>query len=320
MKTKTRLAAILLVVVMVASFVVAPVSAFARPWGGGGNWNGGHWGGGWNSHDLDVTLSDEVLNLKCCCAATGNTADVTIDSVVRRHRPVDRWVWEVYSTHSCVADAVPDVGQSSDGNTIHIVAGCEGTATLTVFVGEVDRRGHPTGNYGFEEITVNVVCDCVFENPKIEGPSGAIVDEGYDAFSVGPYVLIGIPAPAINVLTTIPEFSFNLATNKIDIAAGLEPGVYEFIFEASNDQTCCECVCEPDGPQGPDVPNGPIPTDAAQKIVTSDPFTFTLTVLEKDVPPKDDTIPKAGDTLSVFAPSIFMLLGLFLTNEWRKRR
>jgi len=88
--------------------------------------------------------------------------------------------------------------------------------------------------------------------PAINGPTSMSLTQGYVATSSEAFTITGVPAPTVTKTSGDAKITWNNATKKLDIAAGLMAGTYTVILKAVNRKT-------------PDAM-----------------FTFTLTVKEND--------------------------------------
>jgi hypothetical protein len=70
--------------------------------------------------------------------------------------------------------------------------------------------------------------------PAINGPTALTLTEGYAATSTGPYTLAGNPAPAVTKTSGDVAITWNSATLRLDIAAGLTAGTYPVALTAAN--------------------------------------------------------------------------------------
>ena len=79
-------------------------------------------------------------------------------------------------------------------------------------------------------LTVNSAPDPI----SVAGPNSMSLSVGYAATSTEAYTVTGTPAPAVTKTSGASSITWNGATNKLDIAAGLSSGDYPVILTASN--------------------------------------------------------------------------------------
>jgi|GEM_PF-5179531 S-layer homology domain. len=70
--------------------------------------------------------------------------------------------------------------------------------------------------------------------PNITGEAAISLTAGYTATSSAVYTITGLPAPTVTMTSSDPKITWNNSTKKLDIAAGLTPGVYQVILQAQN--------------------------------------------------------------------------------------
>jgi len=70
--------------------------------------------------------------------------------------------------------------------------------------------------------------------PAITGPTAMILTTGYAATSTGEFTVTGSPAPTVTKTAGDAKITWNDATKKLDIAAGLEAGAYPVTLTANN--------------------------------------------------------------------------------------
>ena len=70
--------------------------------------------------------------------------------------------------------------------------------------------------------------------PTITGPTSLTLAQGYAATSTNAYTTTGIPAPTVTKTSGDPEITWNNATKKLDIAAGLAAGTYAASLRVTN--------------------------------------------------------------------------------------
>jgi len=70
--------------------------------------------------------------------------------------------------------------------------------------------------------------------PTLTGPASLSLAEGYAAASTGVYTITGYPAPTVTKTSGEAKITWNAATRKLDIAAGLAAGTYAVTLKASN--------------------------------------------------------------------------------------
>ena len=112
--------------------------------------------------------------------------------------------------------------------------------------------------------------------PTIIGPSAMPLKEGYAATSSGAFTITGDPAPTVTKTLGDAKITWNDASKKLDIAAGLAEGVYPVTLKATNgnapDATLNFTLTvtageEPPEDEPPDTPPTPAPfpfTDVPQ--------------------------------------------------------
>ena len=70
--------------------------------------------------------------------------------------------------------------------------------------------------------------------PGISGPTLMALITGYASTSTAAYTVIGSPAPTVEITSGDPKITWNNATKKLDIAAGLAAGLYPVVLTAKN--------------------------------------------------------------------------------------
>jgi len=70
--------------------------------------------------------------------------------------------------------------------------------------------------------------------PTITGPTSLTLAQGYAATSTNAYTFTGYPAPTVTKTSGDAEITWNNATKKLDIAAGLAAGTYAASLRATN--------------------------------------------------------------------------------------
>jgi len=130
------------------------------------------------------------------------------------------------------------------------------TATTTKISGEsriawndISRKleiapGIPPGVYQVILKAVNTVGDTTYiitltitdalAPPTINGLSQITLNAGYTATSTEAFTITGNPDPTVTKLSGDAKITWNNSTKKLDIAAGLTPGVYQVILKAVN--------------------------------------------------------------------------------------
>jgi hypothetical protein len=70
--------------------------------------------------------------------------------------------------------------------------------------------------------------------PTISGPTAMTLTVGYAATSTGAYTTTGTPAPTVSKTSGNAAITWNNATQRLDIAAGLATGTYTVVLTATN--------------------------------------------------------------------------------------
>ncbi|WP_347488029.1 YDG domain-containing protein [Desulfoscipio sp. XC116] len=118
---------------------------------------------------------------------------------------------------------------SGDTLTIPVnpVAAADKTATIKVTVKSTNYADFDT------VITVKTI-DADTTAPTLTGPTAMTLAEGYGATSTGDYTITGTEPVEVTKTSGDSKITWNDATKKLDIAAGLTPGSYPVILTASN--------------------------------------------------------------------------------------
>ncbi|WP_449241525.1 hypothetical protein, partial [Desulfoscipio gibsoniae] len=119
----------------------------------------------------------------------------------------------------------------TSGNTLTIpvnpVAAADKTATIKVTVKSTNYADFDT------VITVKTI-DADTTAPTLTGPTAMTLAEGYSATSTGDYTITGTEPVTVTKTSGDSKITWNDATKKLEIAAGLTPGSYPVILTASN--------------------------------------------------------------------------------------
>jgi len=70
--------------------------------------------------------------------------------------------------------------------------------------------------------------------PILTGPASLSLAQDYAATSTGAYTVAGIPEPTVTEVSGDAKITWNNATKKLDIAAGLAAGSYPVVLKAAN--------------------------------------------------------------------------------------
>ncbi|GLC89276.1 S-layer homology domain-containing protein [Lysinibacillus piscis] len=135
------------------------------------------------------------------------------------------------SIRNGVEELVPNIDYEVVGNTIiiskaYLATQPVGTTTLTILF-----------NSGAAQTLTIMVGDTTVvpdEAPSIIGQTTLILTEGYDAISTLAYIIMGTAPVTVSKTSGDDKITWNNATRKLDIAAGLTEGSYPVSLTASN--------------------------------------------------------------------------------------
>jgi len=249
-------------------FISGATTATLKITGMGIGWNGYIFrcvvtgsGGSADSNTATLTVTAgfiAVTDITGVPAATAASTPLTLTGAVVPDAATNKTItWSVKSEGTTGATI-------TGGNTLNTTAG--GTVIVTATVANGQTATTPfTKDF---TITVNPV-----GVPKIIGPAVMTLEEGYTAVSSGVFTISGDPAPTVTKTSGDAKITWNDASKKLDIAAGLAEGVYQVALKAANG-------------------NAPDST-----------FAFTLTVTAEEEPdetPETPVIPITPETPNSF--------------------
>ena len=130
--------------------------------------------------------------------------------------------WDTSGTHTYVEGSSTDLDTNSEASAKWGIQGGE--------TGILYSKGGNTGFFPISDVTVNPSAPTV--PPAITGPTTITLQEGYAATSLAVFTVTGTPEPTVEVTTHLPAVTWNNSTKKLDIAAGLSPGIYTVMLVA----------------------------------------------------------------------------------------
>ena len=214
------------------------------------------------------------------------------------------------------------------------------TATTTKISGEsritwndISRKleiapGIPPGVYQVILKAVNTVGDTTYiitltiteagAPPTINGLSQITLNAGYTATSTEAFTITGNPDPTVTKLSGDAKITWNNTTKKLDIAAGLTPGVYQVILKAVNTEgetpfiitvTVAETSASPliTGAAALTLNNGYTATSTEAFTVTGNPAP-TVTKLSGDAKITWNNTTKKLDIAAGLTPGVYQVV------------